>query len=751
MCFDGQVKEWFWKFDVQYSLFLYSGTNVEEPIVLQGRVATTELKTPTDSAPRQKTLIREPIEVSLAWLATQLQGKAINFKIDRTQTTCRTPRRNEAVEAALTQLKLIASFAQRVGQYFEGGLFPLQSVALDLKALNSEGIFVPVLALFEEPEPHLPPSLLPPLLVEQKRALAEKLEELKVAFAKPAGLVSLAEAYLVTLVKHLNEVCAYYVQGVDYIESMLYRQLVAAIGKEVQPVDFTNFMNFWARKLFRPEFQPRPFSYAVRRPDHTPEGTVTLEAQLADGSLAQPLQTMVASEHARYPMQFCLDAATLVPFWGERYVHGAILSQFDGVAAASYRLVARARQFSIFALLIGKLSGPTTFEPQGALLIQNKDDLRIPLFLEQIPSPKEFRDAIESMSPEQQRFCKMYRSMQLSHSLFGLVVLQVKPQLEKLLNLPVDALTKEIRLTQKLLDLLQTYQIPSDLLSYDGPQDAEPPVKVALVAQYVKRMYDVIESTKAKELKQAQMEAQFRLAIDQGPPAVPMPSPAFSAFSMGEGAAFGGGGGGGSGLLGGLAFLSAPPSGGAAPSGSAAPPVPATPAPDAEPARPEGKAGPQEETDELPKGCIDMTSLPSSLDRQFSALDTDHSLHAVIIDAGTSWQKNSRKYLLSDPVESTLGEEEQRKERNKAFDLIDSLSKSGALPFDDAELHVMVANNHCFAKSLVNTIVQDNVNPIEKVERSLLIVASALHQQPVEALVKPEQVDRLRELNPQLF
>ncbi len=33
-------------------------------------------------------------------------------------------------------------------------------------------------------------------------------------------------------------------------------------------------------------------------------------------------------------------------------------------------------------------------------------------------------------------------------TLFGVCVLQIKPQLEKLLNLPNDALTKEIALTQ---------------------------------------------------------------------------------------------------------------------------------------------------------------------------------------------------------------------------------------------------------------------------------------------------------------
>ena len=64
------------------------------------------------------------------------------------------------------------------------------------------------------------------------------------------------------------------------------------------------------------------------------------------------------------------------------------------------------------------------------------------------------------------RFCKAYRAMQLESSLFGVCVIQMKPQLEKLLKLPYDSLTKEIKLSEELFELFIKYQIPSDLLSY---------------------------------------------------------------------------------------------------------------------------------------------------------------------------------------------------------------------------------------------------------------------------------------------
>ena len=45
-----------------------------------------------------------------------------------------------------------------------------------------------------------------------------------------------------------------------------YLQLVAAIGKEVGSQDFAAYQVFHNRKLFKSEFQPRAFAYAIRRP-----------------------------------------------------------------------------------------------------------------------------------------------------------------------------------------------------------------------------------------------------------------------------------------------------------------------------------------------------------------------------------------------------------------------------------------------------------------------------------------------------
>ena len=59
--------------------------------------------------------------------------------------------------------------------------------------------------------------------------------------------------------------------------------------------------------------------------------------------------------------------------------------------------------------------------------------------------------------------------MQLEGSVFGLLLIELKPQLEKLLALPQDALTKEIALTQKLLELFIDYQVRVTSFASLGP------------------------------------------------------------------------------------------------------------------------------------------------------------------------------------------------------------------------------------------------------------------------------------------
>jgi hypothetical protein len=51
-----------------------------------------------------------------------------------------------------------------------------------------------------------------------------------------------------------------------------------------------------------------------------------------------------------------------------------------------------------------------------------------------------------------------------------------------------------------------------------------------------------------------------------------------------------------------------------------------------------------------------------------------------------------------------------------------------------------VCSTHCFADNLMNTLVKDNINPIEKLERSELIVATTIHRAKPEVMLVEEGV-----------
>ena len=315
------------------------------------------------------------------------------------------------------------------------------------------------------------------------------------------------------LCMHLIDIADKMQESIHYIEQMLRDQLIAAIGKEVHQNDFEDFLRFHNQKLLGPDYAPKPFCYAIRRPNHYPDGMLSIEVSDGDDrDKVEPIESIVRkiSGDTSPPMFFPINAATSVEFTGERYLHAWIQHRFASSPRAQPKLVARARQFSSFLLMVGTISGPDKFDPKDAIILQNKDEVLIPLLLNELPTPKEFKDAISSLSPEQQRFAKSFRGMQLASSVFGVCVVQLKPQLEVLLGLPPDALTKEIGLTQDLLSLFIEYQIPSDLLSFDGASDSPVTAKVGKVKDYVKKVQDVIEGAKTKQLQDEVKKTDMR-------------------------------------------------------------------------------------------------------------------------------------------------------------------------------------------------------------------------------------------------
>lgn len=547
-----QVTEYFWRFEVKWELqaFKGAGSAGDLSVTLQKRTGSIELKTLAESTPRPAVVVQPNIDVNITWLLNRLSmdKHQTTFLIDRTDVKrCHTPRRNPEVDQALSFWQSLSSWCNSVRHYFMNSLLPVQADhGLNLgSAQDDSSLFVPVQPLFEKDSNTgkssgsggsgsdskdeksasfqlipaaaagsgsdekgwrtgsgvVPLSLVNSFLSHQRKSLSDKRAALQKTFPSNDKIVTFAEAWIVMLVTHTEHLCQSARDGVDYIEDMLYKQLVAAIGKVVQPIDFQAYARFHMRKLYRAEYQPRPFSYAIRRAGYYPEGTLSIEAAMDDGSMPDPIHTVAAAAQATRPMYFPLDASTRVSFMGDRYVHGWINQQFSGNSGLRLNLIARARQFSSFILLVGRISGADTFDPKYGIIIQNKDDLKIPLLMETIPTPKEFKDAIESLSPEQQRFAKGFRAMQLESTLFGVCVIQIKPALEKVLNLNEDALTKEIELTQDLLSLFIEYQIPSDLLSFSekahpSGSKADTQTRLNTVRGFVQNMQAVIAKNK---------------------------------------------------------------------------------------------------------------------------------------------------------------------------------------------------------------------------------------------------------------
>ena len=260
-------------------------------------------------------------------------------------------------------------------------------------------------------------------LNEQCRSLDEAVNKLVASFSDDAQFVTSAEAKFMLYMGHIGDIQSMWSHGVDYIEGMLRDQLVAAIGKVVQPSDFDQFMTHHYRKIFASQYAPQPFCYAIRRPNHYPDGILSIENMKDD---MDPIQTMVRGYSDVAMMQIPINAATTIDMDGPVYLHGWLSHRFASHGPRHFKLVGRARQFSSFLLMVGNMAGGDRFHPRDAIILQNKDEVTIPLLLNDIPSSKEFKDSISSLSPEQQRFATSFRAMQLEFSVFGICVVQLK-------------------------------------------------------------------------------------------------------------------------------------------------------------------------------------------------------------------------------------------------------------------------------------------------------------------------------------
>jgi hypothetical protein len=355
----------------------------------------------------------------------------------------------------------------------------------------------------------------------------------------------------------------------------------------------------------------------------------------------------------------------------------------------------------------------------------------------------------------------------------------VKPQLEAVLRLPPDSLTKEIKLTEDLTELFIKYQIPADLLACD--LGADPSLALAAVKANVANVRAVIADTHTKEIKQRKDEEDYRqprapaldllsgdsdlfggsdgsasapaLTYGMAPGSAPRPMrKSMARVGGGEEAMMRRGGGGGPmpppapstrmcgasmAMMGSSSIMRSETSAASASVSTAPEALP--------PASSTAAAGPASADP-----STDLSVVPSALDARSEALDP--ALRPTVLSVGDLWTKKASAALLAKPSTSSVGALAQADAKAMAFDLLDALSRSGALVLDHAALHVVVAATHAFDASLVDTVVERNVNPVERAERSALVMATVVHGLPAAAaLVAAAQLDRVRDASPLLF
>ena len=803
------------------------------------------------------------------------------FTINRSAKSCRTPRRNDNINDAIDFYSQLKSWANHVRNIFVARVSSVltkyppptpstEEKSFDIHSINDNTVFIPILSLFEDrsTEPtsksldtHVTleenenpdnsslkqeelslqdetrSSLLLPLtdidkfLQEHIRTLEDKIEDLDITFQGQKGneLISAPEAKTTLLMIHLWTLANSFHNSVYEIEFMLESQLLTAIGKDLQASDFEEFFRSYHKKFLIDEFQPQPFCYSIRRPNHYPDGILSIESENSEKQ-SEPILTLtkkINNDTIEKKMHFAINAATNIEFLGNIYLHAWILHDFKGshhlrpCNPGSFRLAARAKQFSNFLLMIGKISGPDSFEPQHAIIIQNKDEVLIPLLLNQLPTSKEFKDAIESLSPEQKEFATAIRNAQLESSVFGICIIQLKPQLEKLLGLPNDALTKEVKLTQNLLSLFIDYQIPSDLLTYDGDDEATLTQKLDRIKENVATVQQMISDTKDEQLKDAEQQSDMffeqkmqndwstdestssgmmfgaaptvRCAISQQsdmvfeqnawrPDKSSLPRMMFGAAPA---------------VMNKMSMPVGDMSTKSVSRNRVSTPVVAknmmrkskrimqkSLSVNANSFQPMTKSflNHTESVSRSDDGIIatndknitndviqmndavsneidyesstmDLTMIPKLLDKNFDILDEDSALRPTIVKLDEVWERRSQRNLILKELKTDqLGKTKQRTEKNMAFDLLDCLSRSGSLQIESAELHVLVAATHCFDKSVLDTVIQDNINPIAKLEKSVLIVASTIFgTSPASMLKNAEHVARIATHAPRLF
>jgi len=97
-------------------------------------------------------------------------------------------------------------------------------------------------------------------------------------------------------------------------------------------------------------------------------GLLSIESQDGENEcIYSHSREVIATSNLKIP----LSAATVLELTGQQYLHGYMNYRF-GTSHKRHQLLARARQFSSFILVIGNMTDGSTLDPKDAIIVQNK-------------------------------------------------------------------------------------------------------------------------------------------------------------------------------------------------------------------------------------------------------------------------------------------------------------------------------------------------------------------------------------------
>lgn len=108
--------------------------------MLQRRVGTATVKNNSEHPPHSANTVHPEMSANISWLLQNINGNEDVFRIDRSRTDCKTPRRNREVENALVFVTEWAGWCARVASFFRNVYPKEKDDGTDLSSLNDSEV-----------------------------------------------------------------------------------------------------------------------------------------------------------------------------------------------------------------------------------------------------------------------------------------------------------------------------------------------------------------------------------------------------------------------------------------------------------------------------------------------------------------------------------------------------------------------------------------------------------------------------------